>query len=68
MQIEMGTIVMECCGSGEPCDSARGICRHFYDTAPAGEFGTVNFYDLSTPSYLKAHYIIRALMDIFAPS
>ncbi|KAL3118009.1 hypothetical protein niasHT_005252 [Heterodera trifolii] len=52
---EMGTIVLECCGSGIGCDGARGICRHFYDTAPAGEFGTV-------------HYIIRAAMDIFAPS
>ena len=43
----MGTIVLECCGSGRPCDSAHNICKHFYDSAPAGEFGT-------------AHYIIRA--------
>lgn len=54
LKIEMDTIVLECCGSGYPCDSARGICKHFYDTAPAGEFGT-------------AHYIIRALMEIFTP-
>uniref|UniRef100_A0AC34R2J9 Phosphorylase b kinase regulatory subunit n=1 Tax=Panagrolaimus sp. JU765 TaxID=591449 RepID=A0AC34R2J9_9BILA len=50
----LGTIVLECCGSGKPCDGARSICQHFYDTAPAGEFGT-------------AHYIIKALMDIFGP-
>jgi phosphorylase kinase alpha/beta subunit len=48
------TVVLECCGSGKVCDSARSICKHFYDTAPAGEFGT-------------SHYIIKALMDIFAP-
>lgn len=51
--MEMYTIVLECCGSGYPCDSARGICKHFYDTAPAGEYGT-------------AHYIIRSIFDIFA--
>ncbi|VDK81106.1 unnamed protein product, partial [Onchocerca ochengi] len=49
---QMGTIVMECCGSGKRCDGARGLCQHFYDSAPAGEFGT-------------AHYLIKALMDIF---
>ncbi|KAE9554474.1 hypothetical protein FO519_002285 [Halicephalobus sp. NKZ332] len=51
---KLETIVLECCGRGKPCDSARSICQHFYDTAPAGEFGT-------------AHYIIKALMDIFGP-
>uniref|UniRef100_A0A7E4W9G5 Phosphorylase b kinase regulatory subunit n=1 Tax=Panagrellus redivivus TaxID=6233 RepID=A0A7E4W9G5_PANRE len=51
----LGTIVLECCGSGKPCDGARSICKHFYDTAPAGEFGTT-------------HYIIKALMDIFGPN
>ncbi|VDK47887.1 unnamed protein product [Gongylonema pulchrum] len=51
---QMETIVMECCGSGKRCDGAQGMCQHFYDSAPAGEYGT-------------AHYLIRALMDIFAP-
>ncbi|KAK0418134.1 hypothetical protein QR680_013390 [Steinernema hermaphroditum] len=53
-QAKMDTIVMECCGDGNPCDGAQGMCKHFYDSAPAGEFGT-------------AHYMIRALMDIFGP-
>jgi hypothetical protein len=30
------------------------VCRHFYDSAPAGEYGT-------------AHYFIRAMMEIFVP-
>uniref|UniRef100_A0A0K0F7E7 Phosphorylase b kinase regulatory subunit n=1 Tax=Strongyloides venezuelensis TaxID=75913 RepID=A0A0K0F7E7_STRVS len=50
---EMNTIVMECCGSNNFCDGARGICQYFYDSAPAGEYGT-------------AHYMIKALMDLFA--
>lgn len=48
----MATIVLECCGGGKPCDGAHNICKHLYDSAPAGEFGT-------------AHYIIRAMMEIF---
>ncbi|MFH4979831.1 hypothetical protein AB6A40_006540 [Gnathostoma spinigerum] len=51
----MGTVVMECCASGKPCDGAQGMCRHFYDSAPAGEFGT-------------AHYLIKALMEILSPT
>uniref|UniRef100_A0A158Q7D1 Phosphorylase b kinase regulatory subunit n=1 Tax=Elaeophora elaphi TaxID=1147741 RepID=A0A158Q7D1_9BILA len=51
---QMETIVMECCGSGKRCDGAQGMCQHFYDSAPAGEYGT-------------AHYLIKALMDIFVP-
>uniref|UniRef100_A0A915PCW6 Phosphorylase b kinase regulatory subunit n=1 Tax=Setaria digitata TaxID=48799 RepID=A0A915PCW6_9BILA len=50
---QMETTVMECCGSGKRCDGAQGLCQHFYDSAPAGEYGT-------------AHYLIKALMDIFA--
>ncbi|KAH7731141.1 phosphorylase B kinase alpha regulatory chain [Aphelenchoides avenae] len=51
---EMGTLVLECCASGNFCSGAHGICQHFYDSAPAGEYGT-------------AHYMIKALIDIFAP-
>ncbi|VDM61159.1 unnamed protein product [Angiostrongylus costaricensis] len=49
---EMGTIVLECCGSGNICDGARGICRHLYDSAPAGEYGT-------------SHYFIKAMIEMF---
>lgn len=49
---ELETIVLECCGSGKKCDGARGVCKHFYDSAPAGEFGT-------------SHYIIRAMMQLY---
>lgn len=46
---------MDCCASGKLCSSARGICTHLYDSAPIGEYGTVQ-------------YIIKALIDIFAPA
>lgn len=49
---DMGTIVLECCASGRKCDGARGLCRHLYDSAPAGEFGT-------------SHYIIKAMIMMF---
>ncbi|KAJ1368656.1 hypothetical protein KIN20_029888 [Parelaphostrongylus tenuis] len=49
---EMGTIVLECCASGNICDGARGICRHLYDSAPAGEYGT-------------SHYFIKAMIELF---
>ncbi|KJH46429.1 hypothetical protein DICVIV_07503 [Dictyocaulus viviparus] len=49
---EMGTIVLECCASGKMCDGARGICRHLYDSAPAGEYGT-------------SHYFIKAMISTF---
>lgn len=52
--VQMETIVMECCGSGKRCDGAQGMCQHFYDSAPAGEYGT-------------AHYLIKALMEILGP-
>lgn len=48
----MSTIVLECCASGNNCNGARGICKHFYDSAPAGEYGTT-------------HYLIKALFEIF---
>lgn len=51
-QRDMGTIVLECCASGRKCDGARGLCRHLYDSAPAGEFGT-------------SHYIIKAMIMMF---
>ncbi|VDK58326.1 unnamed protein product [Cylicostephanus goldi] len=49
---ELGTIVLECCASGKQCDGARGLCRHLYDSAPAGEFGT-------------SHYLIRAMIIMY---
>ncbi|CAL2037114.1 unnamed protein product [Caenorhabditis brenneri] len=54
---QLETIVLECCASPNPnntkCDGARSICKHFYDSAPAGEYGT-------------SHYIIRALMQLYS--
>ncbi|CAJ0942792.1 unnamed protein product, partial [Mesorhabditis belari] len=49
---ELGTIVLDCCASKKSCGGARGLCVHFLDSAPAGEYGT-------------SHYIIRALADFF---
>ena len=36
----------KCCAgdSGTTCGSAAGICLHFYDSAPSGRFGTINYF------------------------
>lgn len=34
----------KCCANGNPCGSAAGICLHFYDSAPSGRFGTINYF------------------------
>ncbi|GMT18642.1 hypothetical protein PFISCL1PPCAC_9939 [Pristionchus fissidentatus] len=49
---QMETEVLDCCATGESCDGARGICKHLYDSAPAGEYGT-------------SHYIIKSLCSFF---
>ncbi|GMS89003.1 hypothetical protein PENTCL1PPCAC_11178 [Pristionchus entomophagus] len=49
---QMETEVLDCCGTGVKCDGARGICKHLYDSAPAGEYGT-------------SHYIIKSLCSFF---
>ncbi|KFD63405.1 hypothetical protein M514_24426, partial [Trichuris suis] len=34
-----------CCGEGKKgsCGGAYGICRHFYDSAPSGRYGTITY-------------------------
>ncbi|CAF0780748.1 unnamed protein product [Brachionus calyciflorus] len=32
-----------CCAIGKRCPSARGICEHFYDLAPSGRYGSMNY-------------------------
>lgn len=32
-----------CCAIGKRCPGARGICEHFYDLAPSGRFGSMNY-------------------------
>ncbi|GMR41916.1 hypothetical protein PMAYCL1PPCAC_12111 [Pristionchus mayeri] len=49
---QMATEVLDCCGTGVNCDGARGVCKHLYDSAPAGEYGT-------------SHYIIKSLCSFF---
>jgi phosphorylase kinase alpha/beta subunit len=32
-----------CCASGKRCTGARNICEHFYDLAPSGRYGSMNY-------------------------
>ena len=32
-----------CCASGKRCPGARKICEHFYDLAPSGRYGSMNY-------------------------
>lgn len=34
-----------CCGKEppEPCGAVAGICKHFYDSAPSGRYGTITY-------------------------
>ncbi|CAF2699820.1 unnamed protein product [Rotaria sp. Silwood2] len=43
-QSASGGDATKCCASGNPCGSAAGICLHFYDSAPSGRFGTINYF------------------------
>ncbi|CAF3039481.1 unnamed protein product [Rotaria socialis] len=43
-QVASGGDATKCCASGNPCGSAASICLHFYDSAPSGRFGTINYF------------------------
>lgn len=32
-----------CCAIGKKCPGARHICEHFYDLAPSGRYGSMNY-------------------------
>ncbi len=32
-----------CCAVGKRCPGARQICEHFYDLAPSGRYGSMNY-------------------------
>lgn len=32
-----------CCAIGKRCYGARHICEHFYDLAPSGRYGSMNY-------------------------
>lgn len=42
-QIKFNGDATLCCAIGKKCPSARGICEHFYDLAPSGRFGSMNY-------------------------
>ncbi|CAF0777069.1 unnamed protein product [Didymodactylos carnosus] len=43
-QRAFGGDASKCCANGAPCVSSAGICVHFYDSAPSGRFGTINYF------------------------
>ena len=39
----------------EDCDGSAGICRHFYDSAPSGRYGTMTYFSQAVASRLRQH-------------
>lgn len=65
----MGTIVMECCGEFNSCNAARGLCKHFYDSAPGKLLNKLCIkHSNLAGEYGSCHYLIRALLEIFGPT
>jgi phosphorylase kinase alpha/beta subunit len=42
-----------CCASGKRCPGARNICEHFYDLAPSGRYGSMNYLFKAITKVLK---------------
>lgn len=42
-----------CCASGKKCPGARGVCEHFYDLAPSGRYGSMNYLFKSITTLLR---------------
>jgi phosphorylase kinase alpha/beta subunit len=42
-----------CCASGKRCTGARSICEHFYDLAPSGRYGSMNYLFKSVTRLLR---------------
>ena len=42
-----------CCAVGKRCPGARAICEHFYDLAPSGRYGSMNYLFKSITQMLR---------------
>ena len=42
-QIKFNGDAMLCCARGKQCNGAKTICEHFYDLAPSGRYGSMNY-------------------------
>ena len=42
-----------CCAIGKRCPGARHICEHFYDLAPSGRYGSMNYLFKALVQLLK---------------
>lgn len=42
-QIKQNGDATLCCSIGHRCQGARQICEHFYDLAPSGRYGSMNY-------------------------
>jgi phosphorylase kinase alpha/beta subunit len=44
-----------CCAIGKRCPGARQICEHFYDLAPSGRYGSMNYLFKALTQIVKVH-------------
>jgi phosphorylase kinase alpha/beta subunit len=44
-----------CCAIGNRCPGARQICEHFYDLAPSGRYGSMNYLFKALTQIIKIH-------------
>lgn len=52
-QIEENGDATLCCAIGKKCSGSRQICEHFYDLAPSGRYGSMNYIFKSFTQFLK---------------
>lgn len=52
-QRKMGPDGLTCCVSNNKCCGAVNICENFYDLAPSGHFGSMNYIFKSLARFLK---------------
>ena len=53
---ERGDATLCCCGPSSEneveCGGSAGICKHFYDSAPSGRYGTMTYFSQAVASRL----------------
>jgi phosphorylase kinase alpha/beta subunit len=54
-QIKFNGDATLCCAIGKRCPGAHQICEHFYDLAPSGRYGSMNYLFKALTQIVKVH-------------
>lgn len=54
-QIKFNGDATLCCSIGKRCTGTHGICEHFYDLAPSGRYGSMNYLFKALTQLIKFH-------------